>query len=190
MGEETSTKSAWKSATVIAAVIGFISALISAVVPWWLGSYWQQEPTAVPAQAAAVATITPVPVPARTLPNLTLGGWTLFDSLDEEGHDYRGSTIKFKSQRETPDGLELTGTFEWRTDNQVLLGKEHFIAHYDASTRQIFIEGQWVENPSGLLAVGSFSAKLSDDGRQLLEGTWGNTANQVAGVPGSWNARR
>ncbi len=182
------------SATVWAAVIGCISAVLSAVLPWWLGSHGHstavgEAPANIP---AAAAPITPLPASAdRTLPNFTFGVWTIFESTDDENNDYRGSTIKFRSQRETPEGLELMGSFEWRMDNQtVLLGQEHFVAHYEAATRQLYIEGQYVESPSGQLAVGSFCARLSDDGRQLVDGTWGNTPAHQAGVPGSWAARR
>jgi hypothetical protein len=166
-----------------------VSAILSAVLPWWLGR--QEQPQVAVQPPAAVAPITPLAGPTQEpLPNFTLGAWTIFDSFDDEGHDYRGSTIKFRSQRETPHGLELTGSFEWMLDNQIVLGEEHFVAHYEAATRQLYIEGQYVNSPTGELAVGSFSARLSDDGRKLTDGTWGNTPNRQAGVPGSWNARR
>lgn len=188
MGESESG-SAWRSVTLWAAIIGAVSAVVSAVLPWWLS---QSQPASVAENVpAAVAPITPLPASTtRALPNFTLGVWTVFDSIDDEGYDYRGSTIKFRSQRETPEGLELTGSFEWMLDNMTVLGEEHFVAHFEAATRQLYIEGQYVSSPTGQLAVGSFSAKLSDDGRQLIDGTWGNTPSRQAGVPGRWNARR
>jgi hypothetical protein len=171
-----------------AAIIGAVSAVFSAVLPWWLS---QPSPAQVAENAAiAASSITPLPAAERTLPNFTLGVWTVFDSVDDQGYDYRGSTIKFRSQRETPGGLELTGSFEWMLDNLTVIGEEHFVAHYEAATRQLYLEGQYVNSPTGDLAVGSFSARLSDDGRQLVDGTWGNTPSRQAGVPGRWNARR
>jgi hypothetical protein len=193
MGEQSEGGSKWASATVIAAVIGCVSAVLSAVLPWWLGSWSRAERTEpnLSSPAAISTPITPlVAASARALPNLTLGVWTIVEALDEVGTDFRGSTIKFKSQRETPEGLELVGWFEWRDNNNEVLGQEHFLAHYESASRQLYIEGQYVECPTGRLAVGSFSARLSDDGRQLLEGTWGNTPNHQAGIPGSWQARR
>lgn len=193
MGDESEGKSMFASATFVAAVIGGVSAVLSAVLPWWLGSHERDQvaaTTPAPSSQASYLPVTPLTAPARALPNLTFGVWTIVESIDGEGNDFRGSTIKFKTQRETPQGLELTGAFEWRTDNMIVLGQEHFVAHYDATTRHVFIEGQYVESPTKQLAVGSFSATLSDDGRQLLDGTWGNTPNQLAGVPGSWKARR
>lgn len=194
MGDESNGKSMFTSATVVAAVIGCVSAVLSAVLPWWLGSHGREEvvtPAPVPGVQAGHVPVTPLAaMPARTLPNLTLGVWTIVESVDDVGTDYRGSTIKFKTQRETAHGLELTGSFEWRTDNAAVLGQEHFVAHYDATTRQVFIEGQYVESATGTLAVGSFSATLSENGRELLDGTWGNTPNHQAGIPGSWKARR
>lgn len=187
---ESETGSAWGSATLWAAIIGAVSAVVSAVLPWWLGSHGE-SPKLVEQVPAAVAPITPVPAERQPgLPNFTLGVWTVFDSVDDEGYDYRGSTIKFRSQRETSTGLELTGSFEWMLDNLTVIGEEHFVAHYEAATRQLYIEGQYVNSPTGQLAVGSFSARLSEDGRQLVDGTWGNTPARQAGVPGRWNARR
>jgi hypothetical protein len=191
---ESEERSMFQSATMWAAIIGCVSAVVSAVLPWWLGSHRHEAATVetrpVPA-AVASAPITPLASgQGRVLPNLTLGVWTIVESIDEAGTDFRGSTIKFKSQRETPEGLELVGWFEWRMDNVDVLGQEHFVAHYEAASRQLYIEGQYVESPTGRLAVGSFSARLSEDGRQLVEGTWGNTPNHQAGVPGSWAARR
>lgn len=192
MSEESDGGSVFKSATFVAAVIGCVSAVLSAVLPWWLGSHGRDDevaPDPVPSAQAGYLPVTPLTAaPGYALPNLTFGVWTIVESIDGEGNDFRGSTIKFKTQRETPQGLELTGSFEWRTDNLIVLGQEHFVAHYDATTRQVFIEGQYVESPTERLAVGSFSATLSEDGRQLLDGTWGNTPNQQAGVPGSWKA--
>ena len=192
MGESDESRSAWGSATVWAAVIGAISAVLSALLPWWLGSHGHEKSAAnAPPAAAVSAAITPLPADtAKTVPNLTLGAWTIVESVDEAGTDFRGSTIKFKTQRETPEGLELDGWFEWRTATDGVIGQEHFIAHYEAATRQLYIEGQYVQSPTGQLAVGSFSARLSDDGRQLVEGTWGNTPSHQAGIPGSWAARR
>jgi hypothetical protein len=192
VGESDESRSAWGSATVWAAVIGAISAVLSALLPWWLGSHGHEKAAATAPPAAAVsAAITPLPTDtARTVPNLTLGAWTIVESVDEAGTDFRGSTIKFKTQRATPDGMELVGWFEWRTATDGVIGQEHFIAHYEAATRQLYIEGQYVQSPTGQLAVGSFSARLSEDGRQLIEGTWGNTPSHQAGIPGSWAARR
>jgi len=193
MGEQSDGGSKFASATVIAAAIGCVSAVLSAVLPWWLGSYSHAERTEpnLNSYSAISAPVTPIAAaPSRALPNLTLGVWTIVEAVDEVGTDFRGSTIKFKTQRETPDGLELVGWFEWRDNNNEVLGQEHFLAHYEAASRQLYLEGQYVESPTGRLAVGSFSARLSDDGRQLIEGTWGNTPNHQAGIPGSWQARR
>jgi hypothetical protein len=41
-----------------------------------------------------------------------------------------------------------------------------------------------------VLAPGSFSAELSEDGRQLLNGRWGNVPGERVGVLGTWEARR
>ena len=97
--------------------------------------------------------------------------------------------LKFISQHEIGSGIEATGFFEWRSDNQVL-GREYVVASFDAATRQIFIEGKSVECPTGRLAIGSYSVHVSDDGRQLLDGTWGDTPRNQHGIFGKWQARR
>lgn len=140
------------------------------------------------AKDKALEPITPVG-PEITLPNLTFGAWSIVNSIDEAGTDFSGSTLKFISQRESNSGLEATGFFEWRSGEQVL-GREYIVANFDATSRQIFIEGKSVESPTGTLAVGSFSARVSDDGRKLEDGTWGNTPGNQRGILGKWQARR
>jgi hypothetical protein len=132
--------------------------------------------------------ITPI-TDSPALPNLTLGAWSIVNSIDEAGIDYTGSTLKFISQRESAGGVEATGFFEWRSGEEVL-GREYVVANFDAASRQIFIEGKSVESPTGTLAIGSFSARVSDDGRQLVDGTWGNTPGNARGYLGKWQARR
>lgn len=190
--------SLWSSGTVVAAVISGVTAMCTALLPWILGD--RDEPAAPPA-APATSPVTPggagfvghlapvAPAGSTPLPNLAVGNWTIVSSTDEAGTDFSGSTLKFISQHATSAGLEATGFFEWR-GNGAVLGREHVVAHYDAATRQLFIEGKFVESPDDVLAVGSFSARLSDDGRQLLDGTWGNTPGNRVGVLGTWNARR
>ena len=65
-----------------------------------------------------------------------------------------------------------------------------FQLNYDAATRQMFIEDKSVECPTGTLAVGSFSARVSEDGRELLDGRWGDTPGNKSGWLGKWHARR
>lgn len=192
MGENSESNSLMASASVVAAVIGCVTAVLSAVLPWWLGSHGQPAAPTTPIAPVVAADVGPIgaqPLAVRVLPNLTFGAWTIYESIDEAGTEFNGSTLKFATQRETPAGLELTGFFEWHSGGEVL-GREHVIANYDAASRQLFIEGQYVQSPTNRLAVGSFSARLSDDGRHLIDGRWGNTPGNLAGVPGSWAARR
>lgn len=183
------------SATIVASIIAGTFALSAAVLPTLLdnGPATPTEPAAVvPATVAVMPTpipSTPVPAPKPALPNLTYGTWTLVDSTDEGGTVWNNSTLKFTSQHETPDGLLLTGFFEWRTGG-VYQGREEVMANYMAASRQIFIEGKSVQSIDGRLAIGSFSAKLDEDDRSLLKGTWGTSANNLEGIAGTWNARR
>lgn len=198
MEETTPKTSMFGSATVIAAIISSITALLTTILPGLLGGDKPEPitPTPVPTAVqplvssgdAAVLSATRQAPPATVKPNLTYGVWTITSSIDEAGTDFTGSTLKFTSQQETATGLQLVGFFEWRTGLKVF-GREHVVAAYDAATRQLFIEGQYVDNPTEL-AVGTFSATLSEDGRQLLDGAWGNTPGHLAGILGAWQARR
>jgi hypothetical protein len=181
-------------ATLAAAVISGVCAVAAALLPWLLSSDGTKpEPT-----GPTHAQITPIMpsadslvlrAPERPKINLTYGVWTIVNSIDDQGTDWSKSILKFTSQNETPHGLELEGFFEWRNDITVV-GREYFIAHFEEASRQLYIEGQRTESPENRLAVGSFSARLSEDGRQLLEGTWGDTPGNLSGVPGTWEARR
>jgi hypothetical protein len=187
--------SPFSSATVLAAIISSVTALLAAVLPGLLQSAGDGDvtPTAARAvhapQAGEPFTASREAVPASDKPNLTLGAWTIVSSTDDEGTDFSGSTLKFTTQREIPGGLEAMGFFEWRSEGR-LLGREHVSATYHDASRQLYIEGKYVESPTDTLAIGSFSARLSEDGRQLLEGTWGNTPGNRVGVLGTWEARR
>ncbi|MGC3966636.1 MAG: hypothetical protein QM775_04485 [Pirellulales bacterium] len=189
-------KRRWRgpSPTITASLIGGVCAVLAATLPQLVGRH-HDEPTHADAQSQAIATapnpaMPPINEPIATpLPNLTLGAFTLHDSVDAEGFNFADSTLKFTSQQVTQDGLMLSGFFEWRGPAQ-LLGRENFVAYYTAATRQLFIEGKSVESPTGELGVGSFSALLTADGRRLVDGTWGSTPGHQTGVRGSWNARR
>lgn len=189
------------SVTLIAAVLGLISAVVTVAIPLL---FRDREPnTGIPSpyyladgkdfryespdpefklarQAAALE--------SAAMPDFTLGVWTLHDSVDDEGTVWNNSTLKFTSQSKTERGAKLEGYFEWRSFD-VTVGREYVQAHYDAAAQQIFIEGQRSE-PADRLGVGSFAAEVSEDGRRLISGTWGSTPGNLASVPGKWNARR
>jgi|KBSSwiStaDraftv2_1062776.scaffolds.fasta_scaffold18932_4 hypothetical protein len=144
------------------------------------------------AAAATVAPPRPIAPPAMSLPNLGFGTWTLRNANDGVV-DWSNSVLKFTQQEPTPEGLALKGSFTWRS-NGVLIGTETVSGYYVARTRTIFMEGDSVVDvPNDLnqrLAVGSYSVILSDDERRLVEGTWGSTATNEPGMPGSWEATR
>ncbi len=199
MKKENERASIFASATVVAAIISGVTAILTAILPWFLQRHATKDivdeptasrtvlaqagsPSAPPVQLPPSAAITPIP-------NLTLGSWSIVNSIDDAGTDFSGSTLKFVSQREVAGGLEATGFFEWRSVDQVL-GREYVVATFDAVSRHLFLEGKSVESPTGTLAIGSFSARVSDDGRKLLDGTWGNTPGNQRGILGKWEARR
>ena len=131
---------------------------------------------------------------ARAMPSLSYGTWTLRNARDEEGKDWSNSVLQFTAQEETPDGLRLNGRFTWRLNN-VLMGTEEISGRYIERTRQIILEGSTVADADhpGLrerLAVGSYSAVLAPDERQLAQGRWGSTAQNEPGFAGEWEALR
>ena len=123
------------------------------------------------------------------MPYLAYGSWTLRDAIDDMGLNWSNSVLKFSSQQPSPEGLVLRGTFMWRLHNE-LVGTETVAGYYIAATRQITFEGDSVSNPERL-AVGSYSAYLSADERELKSGRWGSSAQAFeAGSPGRWEASR
>jgi hypothetical protein len=131
----------------------------------------------------------PPPLSVPAMPFLAYGSWTLSNAIDDMGMDWSNSVLKFTSQETVPEGLRLRGTFTWRLSNE-LIGTEDVAGYYIASTRQLTFEGENVSNPDRL-AVGSYSAFLSTDGRTLTDGRWGSTAlTRDPGSPGRWEASR
>jgi hypothetical protein len=154
---------------------------------------WMVWPEPAP-EPAADAAVEPSAAPARGLPTLSYGTWTLRNARDEEGKNWSNSVLQFTSQEETPDGLNLRGRFTWRLNN-VLMGTEEISGRYVERTRQVILEGSTVtdaphEGSERLLAVGSYSAVLSADERTLVQGRWGSTAQNEPGVNGEWDAVR
>ena len=128
------------------------------------------------------------------LPNLTAGTWTLGPATSDDGTDWSNSTLKILTATPTPEGLDVTGVFDWRTID-LSQGYEEVTGQYVASSRQLFLEGRRIiqtdsQAAKGELALASYSAVLSQDGRMLLDGHWGSTTANPAGFPGSWQARR
>jgi hypothetical protein len=130
----------------------------------------------------------PQPPPAA-MPYLAYGSWTLRHAIDEMGLNWTNSVLKFTSQQAAPEGLLLRGTFTWRLNNE-LVGTEEVAGYYIAATRHLTFEGESVTDPERL-AVGSYSAYLSANERELTDGRWGSTAQtREAGSPGHWAASR
>lgn len=176
------------AAGLTAAVVGGIFSLSAAIVPSLINHSSTPTSPQVPAPSVHVANAPAAP-PASADPHLTYGTWTLLESVDEDGTDWRNSVLKFTSEKPTPDGVAVEGYFEWR-NGTTLIGREFVHGNYVAATRSLYIEGQRVEDVAGQLAVGSFSARLAQDNRNLVDGVWGDSAGHATGVPGAWRARR
>lgn len=174
------------ASAIVAAIIGGVFSLGSAILP----QLWIVQNPSPAFQQSSPPAASPNE-PGHASPHLTYGTWTLLESKDTAGNDWSNSVLKFTAQRPTEDGLELEGFFEWR-EGETLIGKEYVRGNYVASTRNLYFEGQSVEKAceNRELEVGSFSARLAEDNRQLIEGTWGSAVGHRADVPGTWRARR
>ena len=121
-------------------------------------------------------------------PNLTYGVWTIFAS-DARGTVWNNSTLKIKSQQVTRDGLQFAGFLDWRADGKHA-GREYVVGNYDDDTRILYIEGHRSAGNDRQLALSACSARLSEDGRRLMDGTWGSASAHRPAIPGRWQARR
>jgi hypothetical protein len=125
------------------------------------------------------------------LPHFDYGVWTVYGAIDDSKKNiFDDSVLKFSSQSETADGLQLAGTFTWRLDG-VVLGTENFTGHYVTANRRLFLEGVSLSlaKRDSPLVLGSYSATLSADENSLTDGHLGSTA-QNPNVPGQWRATR
>jgi hypothetical protein len=160
-----------------------------ALAAWFV---WRTPATAPAPAVATVASTTPA-APPRALPTLTYGAWTLRSARDDEGHIWSNSVLQFTEQQEVADGLTLRGRFTWRLDNR-LVGTEDVSGQYVERTRQLTLVGTRVTDAphdgQSQLAMGSYSAILADDDRELLKGRWGSTGDGEPGSAGEWHAVR
>jgi hypothetical protein len=124
-----------------------------------------------------------------SIPNLTYGVWTIFASKDSRGTVWNNSTLKITSQRHTADGLQIAGYLDWRANGR-RAGREYVVGNYVDETRHLFIEGRKSAGNNRQLALSACSARLSEDGRRLTEGTWGSASGQRPAIPGRWEACR
>ena len=122
-------------------------------------------------------------------PNLTYGVWTIVASKDARGTVWNNSTLKITKQQETPDGLQVVGFLDWRANGKCA-GREFVVGNYVDDSRSLFIEGKSSAGCDRNLALSACSAKLSEDGRRLIGGTWSSASARHRTVPGRWEAQR
>ena len=76
------------------------------------------------------------------------------------------------------------GYFDWRSE-EGYSGHEIVTWVYDPDTSMILLTGEAMQDPVGPVGVGTYVARVADDGRSMVNGTWGPPA-----LPGTWEARR
>ena len=81
------------------------------------------------------------------------------------------------------------GSFDWLS-TEGYSGHELVTWSFDASTGALSLAGHNMLHPVGPIALGTYEVRLSDDGTQLLDGTWGPGASSPPGAFGTWTASR
>jgi hypothetical protein len=84
---------------------------------------------------------------------------------------------------EVADGDAFRGYFDWYSIMNSE-GREYFVGFYDRRNRKVEIRGERLSNNAKGLGLGIYTAYLSQNGRDLEEGTWISM-----GGPGSWEAK-
>ena len=76
------------------------------------------------------------------------------------------------------------GHFVWTSDKGAS-GHERVTWIYYPDTRMIVMTGLDVQDRVGNVSVGTYIARVTEDGRSMVNGTWGPPA-----LPGTWEATR
>jgi hypothetical protein len=103
--------------------------------------------------------------------------------IDHAGFAWTGTTLKFTRQTPTASGYSVEGFFYW-VGSGGQYGRERFVGTL-ALDGTLQMQGVVLIPPINSIVTSIYTAKLSDDGLQLLNGKW------VGGVPSdSWTAVR
>ena len=65
----------------------------------------------------------------------------------------------------------FSGYFDWYRNGNKYVGREHYQGTYDKATNSVTLKGTRLEKASGL-ALGTYKATLSTNGKELINGTW------------------
>ena len=121
--------------------------------------------------------------PASQSTSLAGSSWVV-SAVDEEGNDWRGSTLYIHSDRTDAQGQRsMRGHFCWTT--RVAQGKEVFEGSVSPQG-ELQWQGVALPRPSRNLVTGRYLAQLRNP--QLLQGRWLSDAANV--VPSTWSAKR
>jgi hypothetical protein len=82
-----------------------------------------------------------------------------------------------------------TGSFDWLS-TEGYSGHELVTWSFDPGSGALHLAGHTMLNPVGLIALGSYDVRLSVDGAQLVDGTWGPGASDPPAAFGNWTAKR
>ena len=114
------------------------------------------------------------------------------EALGDTGNEWNDTTLVFLTQSPAGADFDVSGYFDWIGTNQPGLGRETFTGTlFSDLSLQLFSTG--VEAIPGLggptfNAGTEYSATLSADGLQIIDGTW--TGSGGGQVRGNWSAVR
>jgi hypothetical protein len=129
--------------------------------------------------AAATSAVTPTAPSGVSAQDKfpTTGRWKI---TGRDNVDWTGSNMII----EKVDGSRFSGYFEWYRSGVTYSGREDFGGEYNTLSRTVVIKGYRLVNASGL-AIGTYEARLSNNGYDFESGTWGGDG----GASGSWEAK-
>ncbi|EAZ88138.1 hypothetical protein [Crocosphaera chwakensis] len=119
--------------------------------------------------------------------NLTEGLWNVF-ATDDRGNTWDGTTLLFTSQIDNGDNALVEGIFKWRS-NAGEFGTEAFVGTL-FSDLSLELTGNEILQPSQGIVTAQYTAIVTNDGEQIIEGEWGRIPGGSNVIPGSWSAIR
>ncbi len=117
------------------------------------------------------------------MPDLTVGTWVFYNSIDSASVSWDGSSLKFTSMTPSCGGAILAAYNDWKSTNGVYATHELYNGTYDAASLRVSLVGYALQNSQGSVVLDSPTATYDPGTDQLLNGSW------TGGHPGTFSAR-
>ena len=125
-------------------------------------------------------------LPAAAEPIYLTGEMWTISGIDDSGVSWDSSLLQFTSQTPSGSDFVVEGYFDWFS-NDIYSGREVFSGTF-AQDLTLDITGFELINPINL-ALGNYTAHVTEDGRAIINGTWGPPPGGSV-IPGVWSAVR